>query len=137
MGVYIPNLWYRMGFAAFSHTMRNYWENSFIFHVMEHTVGSGSDGRKLPILCKKYGTNFPGFFHRMGFVAFSHAMGNRWGDPCISHVMKYNIGLESDRKKEPILWEKYEDQFPRFCPYDGLHFPKLWDIYGRTNAFPI
>ena len=115
-----------------------------------------------------------------------------WENPCISHVMKYTTGWESNGKKAPILWEKYEHQFPRssshngFCcilpyygklmgkpmhfPYDEvyhrmgigweksthtmgkvwlpisqvlpirwvlLHFPMLWEIDGKSHAFPI
>ena len=35
----------------------------------------------------------------ISFVAFSRAIGNRCGNPCISHMMKYTVGLELDRKK--------------------------------------
>ena len=38
------------------------------------------------------GTNFPGFFNSMDFTAFSHAMGN-W---CITHIVKYTKGCESN-----------------------------------------
>ena len=34
--------------------------------------------------------------------------------------MKSTIGWESNGKKAPILWEKYEYQFPRFSQYDGF-----------------
>ena len=44
-------------------------------------------------------TNFPGSFHRMGFVAFSLAMGNLWENPCIAHVMKYTIGQKLDGER--------------------------------------
>ena len=76
--------------------------------------------------------------------------------PCISHIMKYTTGWESNWKKAPILCEKYEYQFPRFFRCDGswgfshgliskafstrrvfLTFPKLWKGDEKTHAFPI
>ena len=75
---------------------------------------------KYPRFGKKLGTNFPGSPNLIDFAAFSHAMGNWWGNPCISHVMKYTIGWESNGKKASILWEKYEYQFLRFSKYDGF-----------------
>ena len=141
---------------------------------------------------KNMGTNFPGFVHLVVFAEFSNAIGNRLENPYISHVMKSTIGLESNSKKAPILWEKYDYQFRRSSPYDGfccifpyygkligkpmhfpydeiyhrmgirweksthttgkvwltiskafsirwvlLHFPVLWEIDGKTHAFPI
>ena len=56
----------------------------------------------------------------MDFTAFSHAMGNWWGNPCISHIIKYTIECESTGKKALILWEKYEYQFPSFSTYNGF-----------------
>ena len=62
-------------------------------------------------------------------------------------MMKYTIGWESNGKKAPILWEKYEYQFPRlsqyygFCfifPYRGkfieklIHFPYA-EVYHRIG----
>ena len=83
-------------------------------------------------------TNFPGPPHTMGFVAFSCAMGNWWDNPCISHMMKYIIGLESDGKKVPILWEKYDYQFPRFSLYNGFCciFPYYGKSMGKSMHFP-
>ena len=65
-------------------------------------------------------TNFPVSSHTVSFVAFSRTMRNWWGNPCISHIMKYTIGWESDGKKAPILWKKYEYQFHRLSPYHGF-----------------
>ena len=145
-----------------------------------------------PYYGKSISTNFPGSPHSKGFVALSRTMRNWWGNPCISHMMKYTIGWESNGKKAPILWEKYEYQFPRLSPYHGfccilpycgkfmgkpmhfpyaevyhrmgigweksthtmgkvwllipqtfpipwvlLHFPELWEIYGEIHVFPI
>ena len=38
--------------------------------------------------------NFPGSPHTMGFVH----MRNTWGNPCISHMMKYTIGWKSNEE---------------------------------------
>ena len=47
-------------------------------------------------------------------------MGNGWGNPCISNIMKYTIWCESNGKRAPLLWGKYEYQFPRFSTCDGF-----------------
>ena len=52
--------------------------------------------------------------------------------------MKYTIKWESNGKKSPIIWEKYEHRFPRFSPYDEfccifLYYVKL---IGKPMHFP-
>ena len=87
------------------------------------------------------GTNFLAFPHSDDVVAFSHDMGNWWENPCIPHMMKYNIGWESNGKKASILWEKYDYQFPIFhllaIQWILLHFPMLWEINEKTHTFSI
>ena len=94
--------------------------------------------KSTPPMGKVWFTNFPGFPHTMGFVAFSHAIGNWWENPCISHMMKYTIGWESDGKKLPILRDKYDYQFPMFSPYDGFccMFPCYEKLMGKPKHFP-
>ena len=53
-----------------------------------------------------------------------------WGNPSISHIIKYTIGCESNGIKAPMFWEKYEHQFTRFSTSDGF-----CRIFPRTN-FP-
>ena len=77
-------------------------------------------GKKHPYYGKSMSINFPDFPHTKGFIAFSRTVGNLWGNPCISHMLKYTIGWELDGKKAPILWEKYDYQFPRLSPYHGF-----------------
>ena len=45
-----------------------------------------------------------------------------WENPCGFHAMKYTIGWESNGKNilAPIIWKKYECQFPRFSTYNGF-----------------
>ena len=74
------------------------------------------------------GTNFPGSLNSLNFTAFSDAMGNWRGNPCISHIIKYTIGCKSNGKRTSILWEKYEYQFPRFSTYHGFY-----KIFLRAN----
>ena len=83
-------------------------------------------------------TNFPGPPHTMGFVGVFRAMGNWWENPCISHIMKYTTGWESNGKKSPILWEKYQYQFLRSCPYDGFCYNFLYyeKLMGKPMHFP-
>ena len=115
-----------MVLAVFSHVMVNWWENTCISHVMKYTIKVESNGKKAPILWEKYEYHFPRFSPHDGFGFIFLYHGNWWGNLCISHMMKYTIGWESDGKKTPILWEKYEYQFPR-----------LWEIDEKIHAFPI
>ena len=48
--------------------------------------------------------------------------------------MKSIIGWKSNGKKAPILWEKYEYQFPRSSPYDG--FCWIFSCYGKLMGKP-
>ena len=128
----------RMSFFAFSRTMRNWWGNPCISHMTKYAIGWNLMGKKHPYYGKSTSINFPDFPHTKGFVAFSFTVGNLWGNPCISHMMKYTIGWESNGKKAPILWEKYEYQFPRFSPYDGFWyiFPYCGKFMGQPMHFP-
>ena len=95
-------------------------------------------GKKHPYYGKSMSINFPDFPHTMGFVAISRTVGMLWRNPCISHMLKYSIGWESDGKKAPILWEKYEYQFPRLSPYHGFCciFPYCGKFMGKPKHFP-
>ena len=41
-------------------------------------------------------------------------MGNQWGNPCISHMVKYIIGWELDGKKARIYGESMSPNFSVF-----------------------
>ena len=71
----------------------------------------------------------------MGFVAFSCTVGNSWGNPYISHMLKYTIGWELDRKKAPMLWEQYGYRFLNFSPYHG--FCCIFLYCGKFMGKPI
>ena len=111
---------HRVGFAAFSCAIRNWWKKPCISYVVKCIIRWESDGRKVPICWKKMRTNFPGSPNSMDFATFSNAMGNWRGNPCISHSIKFTAGCQSNGKKAPILWEKCEYQFPRLSTYDGF-----------------
>ena len=78
-----------MDFVAFSPAMGNWRENLCFSHVLKYTTGWESDGKKVPILREKYKYQFGGSRHKMAFVAFSRAMGNRWEKRCISQIMRF------------------------------------------------
>ena len=81
---------------------------------------------------------FQTFPYTMGFVAFSHTVGSLWGNPCISHMLKYTTGWELNEKKAPILWEKYDYQFLRLSPYHVFCciFPYCREFMGKPIHFP-
>ena len=64
--------------------------------------------QKCPYVREKMGANFLGSLNSMDFAAFSHAIENWWGNPCISHITKCTVECDSNWKKVPTLWEKYE-----------------------------
>ena len=103
---------HRVDFTAFYHAIGNLWEK----HVVNYTVGRESDG-KVPILWGKYGNQFPRLFPFDGlcciFLCYGKLMG-KWGNPCISQMIKYTVEWESNGKKAPVLWKKCEYQFPGF-----------------------
>ena len=73
----------------------------------------------------------------MSFVAFSCTMENWWGNPSISHMMKYTVGWESYGEKSPIPWKRYKYQFPRFTPCEGFWyiFPYYEKLMGKPMHF--
>ena len=95
-------------------------------------------GKKYPYYGKSMSSNFPGPPHTMGFVAFSRTVGNWWENPWISHMMKYTMDGNQMGKKVPILWEKFDYQFPRFSPYDGFCciFTYCGKLMGKLMHFP-
>ena len=95
-------------------------------------------GKIHPYYGKSVSTNFPGSPHTKGFAGFSRTMRNWWGNPCISHMMKYTIGWKSNGKKAPILWEKYEYQFPRLSLYHEFCCIVLYcgKFMGKPMHFP-
>ena len=82
--------------------------------------------------------SFPDFPHTMGFVAYSRTVGNLRGNPCISHMLKYTIGWESHGEKAPMLWGRYEYQFPRLFPYHRFYciFPYCGKFTGKPMHLP-
>ena len=107
----------------------------YLSHVVKYTIIWKSDGKNLLIHWVKKGTNFLGSPNSMHFAAFSHAMGNWWGKPCISHIIKNTIGCESNGKKALILWEPISQVLHiqwvcRFFP--GTNFPG----FSYSSSFP-
>ena len=140
-----------MDFTPFSHAMGNWWGNQCISHMINYTIGYESNGKKAPILWENYeyqfprfsayggfsrifpGTILPGFSHLMDFPAFSHAMRNWWENPCISNMMKYTTGWESNGKKIHFMekvWEPISQAFP--IRWILLTFLMLWEIWWEN-----
>ena len=73
-----------------------------------------------------------------GFCCIFQAIGNWWEKPCISYVVKYKIGWESNGRKFPILWRKYWSQFPKFSQFKGFHCIVLYygELMGKHMHFP-
>ena len=89
VSINFPDLPHTVGFVGFFRTMGNWWENSCISHVISMPHYGNWMGKKYPYYGKSMITNFPGFPHTMGFVAFSRTMVNWWENSCISHIMRF------------------------------------------------
>ena len=125
---------HRVGFAAFSCAIRNWWKKPCISYVVKCIIRWESDGRKVPICWKKMRTNFPGSPNSMDFVGFSletifKAFPNWW--IFLPFPMLREIGEKTHAF--PIWWS---------IPQDGnliektTHFmEKVWK--PTSYAFPI
>ena len=140
MSTNFPGSPHMMGFVAFSCPMGNWWGNPCFFHMIKYTIGQESYAEKSPIIWEKYEHQFPRFTSYDGFCCIFSYYEKLMEKPMHPHTMKYTIGLKSNVKKSPILWEKYEYQFPRLSPYHGfccilaycrkfmgkpMHFPRV------------
>ena len=50
---------FSQGFVTFCRARRNWWQNPCISHMLKYTTAWESNGKKAPILWKKYGNWFP------------------------------------------------------------------------------
>ena len=108
------------------------------------------------------GTNFLGTPNSMDFIAFSQAMGNWRGNPCISHIIKYTVKCESNGKKHTIVffafshtvgnlwgsqcifhmlkytigWESDRKKAPILREKYDYRFPRLSQYHGFCCLFP-
>ena len=84
------------------------------------------------------GTNFPGSHNSMDFAAFSYAMGNWWGNSCISHIIKYTIGWGSNGKMHPFYGKNVGTNFPDPAhPMGFAHFSNtMRNLMRKPMHFP-
>ena len=153
IGTNFPGSSNSMYFTALSHATGNWWGNPCILHIIKYTIGCESNGKKALKLWKKYeyqfprfstydglcrislGTNFTRFSHFMGFPAFSHAMGNWWENPCISHMMKYTTGWESNGKTLPFYGKIMGTNFPGLS--HSMGFADFSNAMGNLMTKPM
>ena len=70
--------------------------------------------------------NFSGFFYSMSFPVISHALGNWQENPCISHMMKYAKGWQSNGKNHLLYGKSMGTNFSGI-PH-SMDFIMLWEI---------
>ena len=136
--------------------MGNWWGNPCILDFIKYTIGWESNGKKQPILWEKYDykfprlsthdafnkifpwTNFPSFSHSIGFPAFCHAMGNWRENPCISHMMKYTAGWESNGTNHPFYGKITGTNFPGLPNSMGFadFSNAFWNLMKKPMHFP-
>ena len=135
MSTNFPGSPHTMSFVAFSCTMGNWLGNPCIPHMMKYTVRWKSNGENHPYYEKSVSNNFPNSPHSKGFVTFSRTIRNWLWNPCISHMIKYTIRWKSYGEKSPMLWERYEYQFPRFTSLEGFCY--IFSYYEKLMGKPM
>ena len=110
-----------------------------ISHMLKYTIRWKSDGRRALILWEKYEYQFPRLSPYHGFCCILPYCGKFMGKPMhfpyaeVYHRM--GIGWEKSTHTMGKVWLSISQTFP--VPWDLLHFPVQWEIYGETHAFPI
>ena len=134
-----PGFPHTIGFVALSRTMGNWWENPCISHMMKYTIGWELDGKKVPILREKYDYQFLRFSPYVGFWCIFRYNGKLMGKPMhfpydeVYHRM--GIRWEKSTHTMEKVWLSISQVLPIWCVL--LHFPVLWEVHGKTHAFPI
>ena len=107
-------------------------KNFPISHMMQYTIGWESDGKT--ILWEKYEYHFPRFSPYSGLCCIFPCYGKLMGKPMhFPYTELYQrIGIRWE--KAPILWGKYEYQFPMFFPYS--EFCCIFTCYGKLMGKP-
>ena len=139
MSTNFPGPPHTMGFVVFSRTLGNWWENPCISHVIKYTIGWESYGKKVPILWEKYDYRFLRFSPYDGFYCIFPYYGKLMGKPMHFPYDKvyHRIGIGSEKSTYTTgkVWLPISQVFP--IRRVLLHFPMLWKIDGKTQAFPI
>ena len=130
---------YTMGFLAFSITVRNIWGIPCISHMMKYTVGWWSNGKNEPSLWERYEYKFPRLYPYHGFSCIFQYCGKCVGKPIhfsyteVCHMM--GLGWQTSIHILGKVLVLISQAFP--IPWILLHFPVLWEMYGKTHAFLI
>ena len=98
---------------------------------------------KYPHVAKKLAINFPGSPNSITLAAFSHAIGNWCSNPSISHILKYTVGFESNRKKNTQTMGKVWVPFSHVLhiwlvsqDFPRNQFLRLFPFHGFSCLFP-
>ena len=108
-------------------------------HMTKYTIGWESDGKKVRILWEKYDYQFPRFSPYSGFCCIFPYYGKLMGIPMhfpydeVYHRM--GIGWEKSTHTMGKVWLPISQVLP--IRWVLLHFPMLWEIDGKSHAFPI
>ena len=138
MGINFPDFLHTMSFVEFSCTVGKLWGNPYISHMLKCIIGWELDGKKAPILCEKYKYQLPRLSLYNGFCCiFPHCekfMGKPIHFPYAEVYHRMGIGWEKSTHTTGKVWLSISQNFP--IPWVLLHFPVLWEIYGKPMHFP-
>ena len=139
MSTIFPGPPHTMGFVAFSPTKGNWWENPCISHMMKNTIAWESDGGKVFILWEMSDYQFHRFspYHDFFciFLYYGKLMGKPMHFPYDEVYSRMGIGWEKTTHTIGKVWLPISQVLP--IGWVLLHFPMLWEIDGKTHAFPI
>ena len=139
MSINFPGPPHTMGFVVFSCIMGNLCENPCIFHIIKYTIGWKSDVKKVPILWEKYDYWFPRFPPPDRFCCifsyYEKLMGKPMPFPYDEVYHRMAIRWEKSTHTMGKVWLPIPQVLP--IRWVLLHFPILWEIDGKTHAFPI
>ena len=128
-----------VGFIAFSRIMGNWWENPCISNMTKYIIGWESDGKEVLILWEKYDYQFPRFSPYNRFCCIFPYYGKLMGKPMHFPYdeVYHRMGIRWEKSTHTMgkVWLPISQVFP--IQWVLLHFPLLWEIDGKTHAFPI
>ena len=139
MGTNFPSFAHLMVYAEFSHAIGNWLENPYISHVMKSTIGWESNGKKAPVLWEKHEYQFlrssPSDGFCWIFLCYGKLMGKPIYFPCNEVYHRMEIEQEKSTHSMGKVWVPISQVL--LIQWVLLHFPVLWEIDGKTHAFPI
>ena len=129
---------HKVGFAAFFQAIGNWWEKPCISYVVKYKIEWESNGRKFPILWRKYWYQFPKFSQFKGFhcivLYYGELMGKHMHFPYDEVHHRMEISWEKNTYTVGKVWVPISHVLP--IRWVLLRFSVLWEIVWKPMHFP-